>query len=296
MTTTNWDQLYNDLSPRIAKALRNARVKPEKLTTMPDGEILSLEGIGDKALETIRVSYPPSSVEKTTKEDKKDTKTAKKTKVKAKVKKEIKKTKAKPKKTRSLRYQKMKRLVKKDKTYPLSEAIDLLIKMNHSLKVKTVGLHLNTIETGLRGEIQLPHSSGKSKKIEIFSEKTVVKINADKLDFDILLATPADMPQLAKHAKVLGPKGLMPNPKASTITDNPEKRAQELSSGNTLTYKTEGKFPLIHLSLGSLTQDSNHLKENIKKIIKTITPAKIISAYLITTQTPSVKLDLSFAK
>ncbi len=79
MATTNWDQLYANLPTRTAKALRNARVKPEKLPQMADGEILSIEGLGDAALTAIRTEYPTADIAlQTLPKDKKSTKKTKK--------------------------------------------------------------------------------------------------------------------------------------------------------------------------------------------------------------------------
>lgn len=282
-TKTNWQELYTDLSSSLAEKLREARVKPDKLKTMTDGEILSIKGVGDSALEKIRAAYPITSVEQTTKETKKE------------VEKEIKpaKTTTKKKKTTSKRYQALKKKVDTGKFYPLKDALELLVKLSAKRKTNTLELHLNTTDTGIKGEISLPHSTGKKQTIEIFNEKTIVKINAGKLDFDILLATPKDMPTLAKHAKVLGPRGLMPTPKNGNLIENPEKRLEELSKGATLAYKTESKFPLIHLNLGPITQKTKHLEENILSLLNHINPSKIKSAFLTTTQLPSVKLDLT---
>ena len=304
MATTNWNELYTNLPTRTAKALRDARVKPEKLPQMADGEILSLEGVGDAALKAIRNEYPladialqPTPKEKETKQ--KQIKKATEDKKTTKTKKSKKTDKETPKPTpqkRSHRYQYLKKQVDAKKLYPLQDAIKLQLQLSRSRKLKTVELHLNLTETGLRGEINLPHSTGKTQAIEIFSEKTITKINANNLDFDILLATPKDMPQLARFAKILGPKGLMPNPKNGNLTDKPQQRAEELSSGTTLAYKSEAKTPLLHLNLGSIDQDSDKLSDNIKAVVKKITPLKIKTAYLTTTHTPSTKIDLDSIK
>lgn len=294
MATTNWDKLYTNLPTRAAKALRDARIKPEKLPQMADGEILSIEGLGDAALASIRTEYPLADIAlQTPSEDKKSPKKTKETKKKAKKEKEV--IKLTPK-THSRRYQYLKKQVKAKKLYPLSEAIKLQLKLSQSRKLKTTELHLNLTESGLRGEINLPHPTGKTQTIEIFSEKTITKINANNLDFDILLATPKDMPQLARFAKILGPKGLMPNPKNGNLIENPKKRAEELSSGTTLSYKSEPKTPLLHLNLGPITQDSDKLAQNITAIIKKISPLKIKSVYITTTHTPSTKIDLESIK
>jgi len=294
MATTNWDQLYANLPTRTAKALRNARVKPEKLPQMADGEILSIEGLGDAALTAIRTEYPTADIAlQTLPKDKKSTKKTKKIakEAKKKAKKEKEVIKLTPK-THSRRYQYLKKQTDPKKLYPLSEAIKLQLQLSQSRKLKTTELHINLTESGLRGEIKLPHSTGKTQSIEIFSEKTITKINANKLDFDVLLATPKDMPQLARFAKILGPKGLMPNPKNGNLIEDPKKRAEELSSGATLSYKSEPKTPLLHLNLGPITQDSDKLTQNIIAIIKRISLLKIKSAYITTTHTPSTKIDL----
>ena len=154
-------------------------------------------------------------------------------------------------------------------------------------------MHLNLIETGVRGEAKLPFSTGKEISIEIFSYSTIAKLNANQLDFDMLLTRPADMAKLAKYAKLLGPKGLMPNPKNGTISENPEKRAEELKKGATFAYKSEPKSPLMHLNLGKINQDLIQLEANITAVITAITARKIKAAFLKTTQSPSIKLDLS---
>ncbi len=295
MATTNWDQLYTNLPTRAAKALRDARVKPEKLPQMADGEILSIEGLGDAALASIRTEYPTADIADQPIEDKKTTKKKKEAKPTKKITKKKEIIKIAPRQ-RSHRYQYLKKQTDPKKLYPLTEALKLQLQLSTSRKLKTTELHLNLTESGLRGEITLPHSTGKTQKIETFSDKTIVKINVNKIDFDILLATPKDMPQLARFAKILGPKGLMPNPKNGNLIEDPQKRAKELSSGATLSYKTESKTPLLHLNLGSITQDTNKLAENITVIIKKINPIKIKTAYLTTTHTPSTKIDISLIK
>jgi large subunit ribosomal protein L1 len=186
----------------------------------------------------------------------------------------------------------MAKTIKKGELYEIAKAVEKLTKLAEKSKIKTVELTLNTLDTGLRGELKLPHSTGKEVKIAIFSDKVATQIEKGKFDFSILLATPADMPKLARLAKILGPKGLMPNPKSGTVTDNPEKRMAELAAGGTLPYKTEAKFPIIHLALGKITQDKKDLIENITESLRGVGITKIKSAYLACTHTPSIKLHL----
>lgn len=289
MTKINWDSLYNDLPTHVAQALRNARLKPEQIITKEDGELMAIEGIKEEDVNTIRTIYSQDNIESVHKA----TEEASVESVEAEGTPAAPKRKALAPHKRSGKYKKMVKAVKKDELYSIEDAVKLLSELAKSTKLKTVELTLNTRETGLRGEIKLPHSTGKEVKIAIFGDSVIADINAGKIDFEILLATPADMPKLARFAKVLGPKGLMPNPKSGTVTDNPEKRAAELAAGGTLPYKTEAKFPIIHLALGKITQDANDLAGNITEAIRSIGVSKIKNAYLSCTHTPSVKLHIS---
>lgn len=285
----NWKGLYQDLPENVAAILREKRVKPEQLTAKTDGEILAL-GLSDTDLETVRAKYPSSLAD-----------TEKKAEKSASPKEEVKEVKKVsdshfyqyPRRVhgRSARYQTLVKKIDRNLTYTPQAALEQLIASGG--KNRGLDLHVNTIETGLRGEVKVPFSTGKTIRIEIFSDKTVTTLNNNEFNFDVLLATPADMPKLAKYAKVLGPKGLMPNPKNGTVTPDPAARAKQMSAGATVAFKTEPKFPIIHLSLGKTSQKVDELTANLNAVLKEIGAAKIKSAYLTSTQTPSVRLDLS---
>ena len=283
-----WDNLYTDLPTHVAVALRTARLKPEQIILKEDGELMAIEGIKEEDLDSIRAIYNADSIAIPTKEEVKEAEA--KEEVIEEAKKNARKVVA---RKRSNKYKTMAKAIKKDELYSVTNAVAILAKLSKASKLKTVELHLNTRETGLRGELKLPHSTGKDIKIAIFSDEVAAKITANNIDFDILLCTPADMPKIARFAKILGPKGLMPNPKSGTVTEHPEERAKQLAGGGTLPYKTEAKFPIIHLNLGSITQKNDDLVDNINEAIKSINVTKIKSAYLSCTHTPSVKLAIS---
>lgn len=287
-TRTIWKELYQDLPEKIATILREVRLKPEQLITKTDGEILAI-GLSDADLETIRAKYPSPSVAETAKE----TKPALTETAPAKTKPLTGQRAKQPRHLygRSRHYKSLLKKIDKSRSYSITDAVALLQSL--SKRPGTVELHLNVIETGLRGEVKLPFSTGKTVKVEIFSDKTITALAENKIEFDVLLASPADMPKLAKYAKILGPKGLMPNPKNGTVTANPEIRAKELAEKNILAYRTEPKFPLIHLTLGQSNQKAEELTANITTLLKEIGLTKITTAYLTATQTPSVRLDLS---
>jgi len=292
-----WEQAYTDLKDKTADILRQARLKPEQLASMADGELLSLEGVGPAALEEIRSKYPATLAQTKPETQSKEAKEVK-TKTKESTPKETKSTAQHPKTRhprntfgRSNIYKSQKTKLKVD-IYPLSTAVKMLREVSYSVH-KTVELHLNVKETGIRGEVSLPHSIGKETSVAIFTPELGDKIKSGKIDFDILLAKPADMPLIAPLARVLGPKGLMPNPKSNTIINDPEKRKQELEAGALLTYRTEAKAPIIHLSVGNLDQKDKELTENIETIINAIGISKITSAYIKSTMSPSLKISLS---
>lgn len=183
-------------------------------------------------------------------------------------------------------------LVNKTEKYPLAKGIEILKKFKVGKFDETVELHINTKEKGLSGQIPLPHGSGKQLRIKIADEALLAEVEKGKIDFDVLVASPSMMPQLARVAKILGPKGLMPNPKAGTITDKPDALIEKLSKGQ-INYKTEATFPIIHLSVGKLSFGEKELAENIQTSIKTIGGAKINSVTLTSTMSPAIRLDLT---
>lgn len=289
----NFDNLYNDLPTHVAVALRAARLKPEQIIAKTDGELMAIEGIKEEDVNSIRAIYNADSIESINKslditpkaEMVAEAESEESTEVVAE------KRAPKPARTRSAKYQRMLKVVSKDQAYSIADAVEKLASLAKSSKLKTVELNINTRDTGLRGEIKLPHSTGKEIKIAIFNDEVAAKITSGSIDFDMLLATPADMPKLAKFAKVLGPRGIMPNPRNGTITPDPIKRAAELAAGGTLPYKTEGKFPIIHLAMGPITQDQKDLVDNINETIRSIGVSKIKTAFISCTHTPSIKLS-----
>ena len=282
-TNINWEEVYSNLSSRTAKALREARIQPEKLPTMSDGEILSIDGIGDKGLEEIREQYPiGEKVELQENELKKQ---------------DIKQDKTKwPVNKRHLfrngkKIKQARTQVDKNKLYEPKEAIELLKKVNIAKFNATVTLHINLKERLPKVEITFPYSTGKTKQIEIVTDETLAKIEKGQLNFDILIATPAMMPKLAKYARILGPKGLMPNPKMGTITNDPEKKKKELEGGKTI-IKSEPKFPIMHVNIGKIEQKTGELVTNLETVISAIKPKNVTSITLASTMSPGIKVQV----
>lgn len=287
-STINWEEVYSDLGGRAAKALREARVRPEQLVGMSDGEITALPGIGEVALEEIRVKYPADidATKEVVKTEKKPAKPKKKP-----SKKDL------PLNKRHLhkgskKFQEKKSQVDRSKLYTTEDAVELLQQTNITSFNSTVTLHLNLKERLSRVEVTFPHSTGKLKRIEIATDALLKKLESGQIDFDILIAEPSMMAKLAKYAKLLGPKGLMPNPKSGTVTDKPEAKKKELEGGKTL-IKSEPKFPLMHVNVGKIEMKPEEIVSNIEEAIKAVRPHNILKATLASTMSPGIKLLIS---
>ena len=201
-------------------------------------------------------------------------------------------------KVRSKRYVEKASLVDKTKLYPLSDAVSLVKQTSLTKFDGTVELHINLNAASLgekkdyRGSVTLPHGTGKHVRVAIADDKVLSDVEAGKINFDILVAAPNMMPKLAKVARILGPKGLMPNPKTGTVSPDPEKRAKELSTGS-VNFKTEPDQPLIHLTVGKVSFDDKKLADNVEAILTAVGRGKIAKATLSATMSPGVKIALS---
>lgn len=201
---------------------------------------------------------------------------------------------------RSQKYLAVAQLIDKNKSYPLTEALNLLPKLKIAKFDETVELHINTTDTGISGSVVLPNGTGKKTRIVIVNqsedpkavEELVKKVEAGNIDFDVLIATPDSMPKLAKIARFLGPKGLMPNPKNGTVTPKPEAIAKKYEGGQ-VNFKTEAKAPLLHLSVGKLSFGEKKLEENIKAAIEAVQAKNVKRATLKSTMSPGIKLDIN---
>lgn len=192
--------------------------------------------------------------------------------------------------SRGKKYTEAKALVNDAQLYSISEAIELVKKMNYSKFDGTVELHVMLKKGGISKQIELPHTAGKTKVIEFADEKTVEKLKNGTVNFDVLLTTPQMMPKLVPFARLLGPRGLMPNPKNGTIVKS-EKDAVKFSQ-KTVTIKTEKKAPLVHMSVGKVSQDTKEIEANIAAIFKALDVKQIVKAYITASMTPSVKLEI----
>jgi large subunit ribosomal protein L1 len=196
------------------------------------------------------------------------------------------------KKIRSKKYQAVRAQIDKTRSYDAFSALELVKKLSYSSFVGTITAHLILGEKflGERADLQFPHSTGKTLKVEIADSKVLKNIEAGKIDFDILLATPDLMPKLAKLAKILGPRGLMPNPKQGTLTAKPEEKKKELESGK-ITISSERKAPLLHTIIGNTAMETKQLQENLQALLVAFKD-KVKGISLAATMSPGVKVKI----
>ena len=212
-------------------------------------------------------------------------------------------------------------LVDRNTQYGLDEAVSLIKQTATAKFDETIELAFNLnvdpkyADQQIRGAIVLPHGTGKSKRVLVFakgakvqeaeaagadfvgSEELVAKIQGGWLDFDVVVATPDMMSVVGRLGKVLGPKGLMPNPKVGTVTMDVTKAVQEVKAGK-VEYRTD-KAGNIQLSVGKASFSEDQLRDNIRTIFDRIAkarPASVKGQYmksvtLSATMGPGVALD-----
>jgi large subunit ribosomal protein L1 len=277
------------------RAAEDSAMNSDNETAMEATEATSVEGATSEELEA-EMALVDDAVERKHKNRESTSEKAKKstrqsTSEKAILSQEEKKRQLDPLRLRGKKYRAVVAEIDKSKVYPIEEALELVKKTSTSTFDSAVEMHIKVKGEAVRGTVVLPSGSGKSKKVAVANDETIEAIAAGKLDFDVLLATPAQMPKLAKHAKLLGPKGLMPSPKAGTVTDDIEKATQEISGGR-IEYRAD-KTGVVHVSIGRVSFTVEQLVLNFQAIEQALANNKMQSASLASTMGPGVKVALT---
>ena len=224
----------------------------------------------------------------------------------------------------SKRYTDVKQHVEPKKVYSIDEAIELLKKTASTKFDEAVELHMRLgidTEKGdqqIRSTISLPHGTGKSKRVaalvEAEKEAEAKKAGADivggeeligeiaqkgTINFDVAVATPTMMPKVAKLAKILGPRGLMPNPKTDTVGTNVGKMVSEQKAGK-LSFKNDPSGNL-HIQFGRVSFSNDQLKENLNALVENVKKLKpasskgifIRNASVCTSMGPGIKIEVA---
>ncbi len=190
--------------------------------------------------------------------------------------------------------------VDKNKEYTLPEAMKLVKEVNTASFDASVDLHVRLgvdprkADQALRGTVSLPHGTGKTKRVLVLCtpdkaaeaqaagadhvglEDYIQKITEGWLDVDVVIATPNVMAQLGKVARILGPRGLMPNPKTGTVTNDISSAVQEVKKGK-IAFRVD-KFGIVHASVGRVSFSPEQLTENAHELISTLVRMKPASA------------------
>ena len=213
----------------------------------------------------------------------------------------------------------------RQKRFDLDEALKILKTLPASKFDETVEVHFNLgvdprkADQQIRNSLILPHGTGKTMRVLVFAEgdkateasdagadyvgldDLIEKISGGWFDFDVVITTPNLMGRIGKLGRVLGPRGLMPNPKVGTVTMDIAKAVEEAKGGK-VTYRVD-KFANLHIPAGKASFSAEHLKDNIKAILNAVIkdrPSTMKGVYiksitLCTTMSPGIKLQVASA-
>ncbi len=212
------------------------------------------------------------------------------------------------------------------KSYALEEAMSILKDVNTTSFDASVDLHVKLgvdpkkADQGIRGTVSLPNGTGKTKTVLVLCtpdkeqeakdagadhvglDEYIAKIQQGWTDIDVVVAAPNVMAQLGKVGRILGPRGLMPNPKTGTVTPNVGDAVKDVKGGK-ISFRVD-KFGIIHSSIGRVSFTPMQLAENAQELLTTLTKMKPSSAkgeymrsiYVASTMSPSVKIDTKSIK
>jgi large subunit ribosomal protein L1 len=187
-----------------------------------------------------------------------------------------------------------------DKLYVIKDAMTLVKEVNTAKFNASVDIHVRLgvdprkADQALRGTVSLPHGTGKTKKVLVFCtpekadeaiaagadfvglEEYIQKVSDGWMEADVIVATPNVMAQLGKVARILGPRGLMPNPKTGTVTNDITTAINELKKGK-IAFRVD-KFGIVHASIGRVSFSTEQLSENAQELVATLVKMKPSSA------------------
>lgn len=223
----------------------------------------------------------------------------------------------------SKRYKKAQQLVDLRKVYPLKAAVEVLLKFPRAKFDESVdlafrlGVDPKQSDQMVRGTVPLPHGSGKQVRVLVFAkpgasadaakaagaehvgfEDLIKKCNEGWADFDVAVATPEAMIEVRKLGKVLGPRGLMPNPKTGTVTEDTARAVREVKAGR-VEYKVD-KTGNVHVAVGKLSFKPDQIEENVRIVIESVgkaRPSSVKGIYMQSctisgTMSPPVRIDV----
>lgn len=221
------------------------------------------------------------------------------------------------------KYQDAVKLIEKDKLYDAAEAVDLVKKTSTAKFDETIEAHVRLgvdprhADQQVRGTVVLPHGTGKTRRVLVFAkgekaseaeaagadvvgaEELAGKITGGWLDFDVAIATPDMMGVVGKLGRILGPRGLMPNPKTGTVTFDLEQAIKEVKAGK-IEFRVD-KTSIVHVPVGKASFDEQKLLENFQTFMEALLKAKpaaakgqyLRSVTIVSTMGPGIKVNPS---
>ena len=229
---------------------------------------------------------------------------------------------ARPKSERAgKKYREVYKLIDQTKSYSLTEALELATKTSTTKFDSTVEMHINLgvdpkqADQNVRDIVVLPSGTGKTVRIAVAAEtddagvakkagadiagidEVLALLDKEQIDFDVLIATPAMMPKLGKYARLLGPRGLMPNPKSGTVTADVAKAVSDAKGGR-VEYRVD-QAGIVHLGIGKVSFGPEKLKLNADAVLASVRAAKpsslkgsyILAMYVTTSMGPSIRIE-----
>ncbi len=332
MATAKKNEEVKEVTTEVAEA-KPAKEAAQKKTA-PKKEAKTTEAPAEATTEETPVEAPAKKA--TAKAGKRSEKAIKEVEAKeakeerkATAKTEEEKPKAPAPKTRSLlerrgkKFQDSAKLVEKDKEYSLNEALSLATKTSPAKFDATVEMHVRLgvdprhADQNIRGNLVLPAGTGRNVRVAVFAdgddaakakkagadiagvEEITNALDKGTIDFDVLVSSPMMMAKLGKYARLLGPRGLMPNPKSGTVTTNVVKAVEEAKAGR-VEFRVDSTG-IVHLGIGKVSFGEKKLQDNANAVIASIRSAKPASVkgnymktmFITTTMGPSIKVSVA---
>ena len=294
---TKTEEIKKTTMKVVAKKLTEAKIEVTETTAVKEPKIAAKAGKkSEKGIKETKEKVAKIERQKTSEKDTDEEA--------VKIKKPIKATRSKLKR-KAKKYRKAAELIEKGKIYKIKEAIDLALKTSTTKFDSTVELHVRLgvdprqADQNIRDIIVLPEGTGKTVRVAVFAEEDIVKealkagadiaggdefltkLDKGEINFDILITMPNMMVKLSKYARILGPKGLMPNPKSGTVTNDISKAISQSKAGK-VEYRVDSTG-IVHLGVGKVSFGNDKIAKNIDTVfasLKSNKPSTIKAAYV----------------
>ncbi len=259
---------------------KSKKQSSEDVLADAEKQLKKMKKVEEKDLKSAKDSKKSSETEDSKKDKKKNTKAVKEKRAKR----------------RSKKYLETVKDLDRSRAYDVEKAISLAKKLSYTKFDGSIDLSIRLVKKKstqpIRTIIELPSGRAKKPNVVVLDEKKIEEIGkTKKINFDIAIVSPELMPKVARIAKILGPKGKMPNPKSGTITNDIEKTKKELEGGKV--EIKENDQAIIHQIVGKVSWDDEKIIENIQAIRRILPQNRLLSMVVSATMSPGIKIDIS---